>query len=278
LRLGIFAKTFRREGLNETLDAVLASGLQTIQFNLALSGGPPLPGEISAGLAARVVEETEHRGLAIAAVSGTYNMAHPDPGVRADGERRLEVLIAAAPAMGIPVVTLCTGSRDAADMWRRHPDNGSPEAWRDMREALERALPLAEARGVTLAIEPERNNVVDGAAAARRLLDELRSTQLKVVIDAANLFSNDDLNLQSEILREAFGLLGDDLVLAHAKDVRNDGTIVAAGRGNLDYELYLTLLRDAAPGIALILHGLAETEVAGSVSFLEAGLARTAAA
>lgn len=278
MRLGIFAKTFRREGLNETLDAVLASGLQTIQFNLALSGGPPLPGEISAGLAARVVEETEHRGLAIAAVSGTYNMAHPDPGVRADGERRLEVLIAAAPAMGIPVVTLCTGSRDAADMWRRHPDNGSPEAWRDMREALERALPLAEARGVTLAIEPERNNVVDGAAAARRLLDELRSTQLKVVIDAANLFSNDDLNLQSEILREAFGLLGDDLVLAHAKDVRNDGTIVAAGRGNLDYELYLTLLRDAAPGIALILHGLAETEVAGSVSFLEAGLARTAAA
>ena len=278
MRLGIFAKTFRREGLNETLDAVLDSGLQTIQFNLALSGGPPLPGEISAGLAARVVEETEHRGLAIAAVSGTYNMAHPDPGVRADGERRLEVLIAAAPAMGIPVVTLCTGSRDAADMWRRHPDNGSPEAWRDMREALERALPLAEARGVTLAIEPERNNVVDGAAAARRLLDELRSTQLKVVIDAANLFSNDDLNLQSETLREAFGLLGDDLVLAHAKDVRNDGTIVAAGRGNLDYELYLTLLRDAAPGIALILHGLAETEVAGSVSFLEAGLARTAAA
>ena len=278
MRLGIFAKTFRREGLNETLDAVLDSGLQTIQFNLALSGGPPLPGEISAGLAARVVEETEHRGLAIAAVSGTYNMAHPDPGVRADGERRLEVLIAAAPAMGIPVVTLCTGSRDAADMWRRHPDNGSPEAWRDMREALERALPLAEARGVTLAIEPERNNVVDGAAAARRLLDELRSTQLKVVIDAANLFSNDDLNLQSEILREAFGVLGDDLVLAHAKDVRNDGTIVAAGRGNLDYELYLTLLRDAAPGIALILHGLAETEVAGSVSFLEAGLARTAAA
>jgi sugar phosphate isomerase/epimerase len=278
MQLGIFAKTFSRDGLPETLDAVRDSGLQTMQFNMALTGAPSLPDQIPAELAARVREETVRRGLSIAAVSGTYNMAHPDPGVRADGQRRLAVLIAAAPAMGTSIVTLCTGSRDATDMWRRHPDNSTPRAWRDMLGSLEPALALAEAHDVTLAFEPEHNNVVDSAAAGRRLLDETRSVHLKVVIDAANLFSGGDLDRQPDTLREAFDLLGDDLVLAHAKDVRDDGSLVAAGRGDLDYDLYLALLGDAAGEVPLILHGLAESDVPGSIAFLQATLARTPAA
>lgn len=262
MQLGIFAKTFARDSLAETLDAVVDSGLRTIQFNMALAGGPSLPDEISG---AHVGEEVARRELQMAAVSGTYNMAHPDPAVRADGARRLETLIAAAGSLGTSVVTLCTGSRDPEDMWRRHPDNGTPEAWRDMRASLEPALAAAERHEITLAFEPELNNVVDSAAAGRRLLDEVGSPRLKVVIDAANLFSGGDLDRQAEILGEAFDLLGDDLVLAHAKDVRADGTFVAAGRGDLDYGLYLRLLGGAVP---VVLHGLAEDEVPGAAAFV----------
>jgi len=263
--IGIFARTFSRPDLAATLDAVVDSGLATMQFNLALAGGESMPA---------IREQTERRGLTMAAVSGTYNMAHPDAGVRADGRRRLRELIAAAPALGTRVVTLCTGSRDAGDMWRRHPDNGTPEAWRDMLESLEAALTVAEAHAVTLAFEPEHNNVVDTAAAGRWLLDEVRSSRLKVVIDAANLFAGGDLDRQPEILGEAFDLLGDDLVLAHAKDVRNDGTIVAAGHGDLDYDRYLALLSEAGDDVPLILHGLSEDEVPGCVAFLGESLAR----
>jgi sugar phosphate isomerase/epimerase len=60
-------------------------------------------------------------------------------------------------------------------------------------------------------------------------------------------------------------MLGEDLVLAHAKDLRHDGTTVAAGHGDLDYERYLTLLGDEVP---LILRGLSEAEVPGCVAFL----------
>jgi sugar phosphate isomerase/epimerase len=278
MQLGIFARTFSRPGLAETLDAVRDSGLQAMQFNMALAGGPSLPDEIPAQLAARVREQAARRGLSMAAVSGTYNMAHPDAAVRADGARRLATLITAARALGTSIVTLCTGSRDAADMWRRHPDNGTPEAWRDMRESLEPALALAEAHGVTLAFEPEHANVVASAAAARRLLDEMRSAHLQVVIDSANLLSGAELDRQSDTLREAFDLLADDIVLAHAKDVRRDGAIVAAGQGDLDYDLYLTLLADAAGDVPLIIHGLAERQVPGTVAFLRAALARAPAA
>jgi sugar phosphate isomerase/epimerase len=273
MQLGIFARTFDRGSLPATLDAVVDSGLRAIQFNMGLTGGPSLPDEISAELAARVREEAARRELLMAAVSGTYNMAHPDPAVRADGARRLGTVIAAAPALGTSVVTLCTGSRDAADMWRRHPDNATPEAWRDMRASLESALEVAEHHGVTLAFEPEHNNVVDSAGAGRRLIDELASPYLKVVIDGANLFSGGDLDRQGDTLREAFEALGDDLALAHAKDVRHDGTIVAAGQGDLDYGLYLELLAECGSSVPVVLHGLDEHEVPSSVAFVRAAAA-----
>src|SRR5262249_44875367 len=124
------------------------------------------------------------------------------------------------------------------------------------------------------AIEPETANVVDSPARARRLLDELRSPRLKIIIDPANLFHVEDLPNQRAILDRAFELLGTDLVLAHAKDVRVvGGTVhhVAAGTGVLDYPHYLTLLRHTA--VPLIVHGLAEAEVEGALAFLRGALA-----
>jgi sugar phosphate isomerase/epimerase len=275
MALGIFARTFARPSLAETLDAVRDSGLHTMQFNLALAGGPSLPESIPPELTAEIRRATADRGLRMAAISGTYNMAHPDAGVREDGLRRLGVLIAAASDLGTSVVTLCTGSRDPVDMWRRHPGNATPEAWRDMIAGVAAAVGVAEAHEVTLAFEPEHNNVVSSAGAGRRLLDEIRSPRLKVVIDPANLVEAGHFDRQRDTLREAFDLLGAELVLAHAKDVRRDGSIVAAGRGDLDYDEYLALLAGAGDDIPLILHGLAETEVPDSIAFLRASRPRS---
>jgi len=66
--------------------------------------------------------------------------------------------------------------------------------------------------------------------------------------------------LQADTLNAAFDLLGDDLS-SPRKDVTADGTIVAAGHGALDYELYISLLHFAAPDVALSMHGLTEAEV-----------------
>lgn len=268
MQLGIFAKTFSRPSLGETLDAVAAHDIAAIQFNMAVAGGTSLPAEIPPAVCDEVRRAVDARGLAMSALSGTYNMAHPDPEVRADGQARLATLIAAAPRLGTRVVTLCTGSRDPDDMWRAHPDNASPAAWRDSVEQIAAALAVAERHDVVLAFEPEHNNVVSDAAAGRRLLDELKSDHLRVVVDAANLIPPGELDRQHDTLREAFALLGDALVLAHAKDVRKDGTVVAAGSGGLDYGLYVALLRDAGFDGPLVLHGLAEEDVPAALAFL----------
>ena len=270
MQLGIFAKTFVRPTLGETLDAVVNHGLDCIQFNFSSVGLPTLPERIDAALAGQIHRELTARRLTMAAVSGTFNLIHPDPQARRAGLERLKVLIAVARQLGTSVITLCTGTRDPDDMWRRHPDNDSTEAWRDLIASLSEALPVAEASNITLAFEPEIANVVDSARKGRRLLDEVKSSHLKVVMDGANLFHPGEQPHMKEILSEAFDLLGSDIVLAHAKDLRLSAKTrtVAAGKGSLNYELYLTLLDGVGFSGPLILHGLEEAEVPEWVAFL----------
>src|ERR671910_619493 len=272
MRIGVFAKTFARSSPEGVFDALVGYGLGETQFNMSVARLSPLPDEIASALADRVRVAAAERRIALVAVSGTFNMIHPDLGVRRDGLRRLGVLAGACERLGTSTVTLCTGTRDPEDMWRRHPGNATPEAWRDLLAAMQEALETAEGQGVTLAFEPETGNVVDSAEKGRRLLDEMRSPRLKVIIDAANLVDAEDparrLSRSEEILDEAFELLGGDLVLAHAKDVKRSGEVVAAGKGYLDYDLYLRHLREAGYDGPLVLHGLTEEEVAGSLAFL----------
>jgi len=277
VRIGIFAKTFSRDSLEGVLDAVVGHGIRDTQFNMSVAGLSSMPAEVDPVLADRVQEACARRNVTVAAVSGTFNMAHPEEEVRKDGLRRLGVVADVCGRLGTSTITLCTGTRDREDMWRRHPDNGTPEAWRDMLATMQEALQTAEEHGVTLAFEPEINNVVDSAEKGQRLLDEMRSSRLKVVMDAANLFDAEDPahrhSRSEEILAEAFELLGDDTVIAHAKDMRASGELVAVGKGDLDYDLYLRYLFEAGYGGPLVMHGLAEEEVEGSLAFLRRKLA-----
>jgi sugar phosphate isomerase/epimerase len=278
MRIGIFARTFRRSTVPDFLDAIAAHGIESVQLNFSCAGLPTLPERIEPSLADGMREAFAARGLELAAVSGTFNMIHPDQEVRRDGLRRLPVLAAACARMKAPLLTLCTGTRDPDNMWRPHPSNNSPEAWSDLLASLTEALLSTESSGVAFGIEPEHANVIDSARQCRRLLDELKSPRLKVVMDGANLFHLADLPRMRETLDEAFDLLGGDIAIAHAKDVRNDNGLryLAAGKGVLDYDYYIARLKSAGFAGPLILHELAETEIGACVAFLRRKLASAA--
>jgi sugar phosphate isomerase/epimerase len=279
MQIGILAGTFGRRTLEATLDAVKANGLDCAQVSMDCVGLPPMPDRIPPEFAERIRREAAARGITIASVAGTFNMSHPDAEHRRAGLRRLGVLAAACKAMGTSKIHLCTGTRDRQNMWRRHADNDSAEAWRDMAACVREAADIAKQAGVVLAFEPEVNNVVDSAKKARRLLDEIRSAHLKVTMDAANLFHAGELAHMSEVLDQAFALLGKDIVLAHAKDLSHDGDAghEPAGHGKLDYDRYLSLLHASGFNGPLLLHGLTESQVPGCVAFLREKLARVAA-
>lgn len=275
MEIGIFSKTFERPTLAEKLDALAAHGLRAVQFNMDCAGVAEMPEQIDPALCKQIRQEFAQRGLTMAAVSGTYNMVDLDLEQRRRGLQRLRTLAAACHDMGTSVITLCTGTRDRTSMWRRHPDNDLPDAMRDLVAELRQAVVFAAEYKVTLAFEPEVNNVIDSARKARQLLDEVNSPYLKVVMDGANVFHKGELPRMREILDEAFALLSKDIALAHAKDLDHDGDAghLAAGQGLLDYDYYLRLLKQSGYTGSLILHGLDENQVDGCVAFLQGKLA-----
>lgn len=270
LTLGIFAKTFARPDLAQTLDAVAGTGLRCVQFNFACCGIPTVPPTLDDALLRSVQDELQARGITVAALSATFNLIHPDRVQRREGLQRLPALARAAQALGCPLLTLCTGTRDPVDMWRAHPDNGSAEAWADLHESINHALELTANTGIALGIEPELSNVVSSAKACDRLLREVGSPRLRVVYDGANLLQPQDLAGQSEIFAKALELLSPSIALVHAKELDAHGHPgnLGPGSGSLDWAAWSAGLRRIGYQGPVILHGLAESEVSPAVQFL----------
>lgn len=268
MQLGIFAKTFHGSDPITVLTAARQAGFSGVQYNMACSGLPSMPDAIEPEVARSIDSAARISGVSIVALSGTYNMIHPDLEVRELGHKRLEVLASQCAAMGTRLITLCTGTRNQDDQWRAHPDNESAEAWADLTAAMERAIDIAEQFDVSLGIEPELANVINSAVRARRLIDEMQSPRLKIVMDPANLFERVPLGVQRELVSSAIDLLADRIVMGHAKDRAVDGSFIAAGRGILDYVHYLSCLQRIGFDGPLVTHGLNAVEAPAISRFL----------
>lgn len=268
MEIGTFAKTFDVIGARPVLAAAAQAGYSTVQFNMACLGLPSMPDRIAPEVAAEVGAASRAARVSIAAVSGTYNMIHPDKAVRAQGLARLEVLAASCPGLGTSLITLCTGTRDAQDQWRWHKGNAEPDAWRDLVTEMKSAIAIADRHDIALGIEPEMANVVSSAAMARRLLDEMASPRLRIVLDPANLFETADNVRRRKVIEEAVTLLAKDIVMAHAKDRTETGDFTAAGKGVIDFAHFVGCLREAGFDGPLITHGLAAEDAAGVAKFL----------
>lgn len=257
---GIFSKTFATTNVDENFAIIRSLGYDATQFNFASAGLPSLPNAIADEKIEEIATAARRHGVRIEAVSATFNMAHPDRAVIDKGMASLAVICEAAARLGCPLVTLCTGTLDAEDQWRFHPDNGTPEAWQTLSQSMTQALQIAEQYGVSLGIEPELANIVNSAAKARQLIDEMGSPRLKVIFDPANLFEVATLSEQHAVIQQALELLADDIAIAHAKDRHSDGSFATAGTGVLDYPFYLKQLKAAGFDGCVVTHGLAANE------------------
>jgi sugar phosphate isomerase/epimerase len=269
MQLGVFGKIYKRETVEEVFAAVASDGLTSVQFNMESVGLPSMPDWIDPETARRIREAASDSGITIMAVSGTFNMIHPDPHVRSTGLQRLEVLAESCGAIGSEIITFCTGTRDPENMWRRHPENDAADAWRDLIASMSVALDIAERHDLKLAFEPEPGNVVTTPERGRRLIEEMGSPRLGVVIDAANLADEGDEDRLPAVLEVAFELLSDRILFAHAKDRAHGGEVVPAGQGAVPWDRYIELLRKVNPEMALIMHGLDEADVPDAAAFLQ---------
>jgi sugar phosphate isomerase/epimerase len=265
----IFSRTYAMKNVAEVIGAAAVDGYEGIQANLSSAGLVSLPDTVPLGVAVQFRQEARARGIRLAALSGTYNMAHPNAKVRMASRVGFQNVVSAAREMGAPIVSLCTGSRDPHEMWKFHPENDSDEAWKDLRSELEFALRVAQEAGIRLAIEPEPANVIRDARSAKRILNEMSSSNLGILLDAANLVTPETLSRQHAVIEEATDLLGEALLLAHAKDIDASGQVVAPGEGEVNLMAFTKALRRVGYDDALIAHGFAAEKAGHAAKVLQ---------
>ena len=265
MTIGIFAKTFEGNSLEEILDQVIAHNIHHIHLNMSCAGLPSMPDEITDAVSAHIKQACEERDIEIVGLSGTFNMIHPDHHVVEKGLQRLEVLAVAAHSMGTSFISLCTGTRHPTDKWAWHQDNDTSQAWKELTLTMQRAIAIAETHDLLLGIEPEHANVVSSPAKARRLLDEMQSDRLTIILDPANLFDKASTREIRQRVESAIELLGSDIYMAHAKDRTADGRFVAAGKGAVDFGHFIGKLKEAGFKGPWVMHGLTSDEVAESL-------------
>ncbi len=261
MKVGLCTTDFPRVQTVERLfSRIRRAGYDQVQFNFASIGIEDMPESVSADLIGRIRRSCDDNGLDIVAINATFNLIDPDQGRLRENMRRFPVIAEASRALDCPILTLCTGTHDPQDMWRYHPDNALEASFQALCANMEPLLPIADRYGLYLGIETEAANVAATPQRSRRLLDTLGSPRVKIVMDGANVFQPGQAHpdLAPAVLQNAFDVLGKDVILAHGKDIAASPGIRFAtpGRGIIDYDLFLALLRKIGYEGGMILHGI----------------------
>lgn len=277
-RIGIFAKTFPGTTADAVLKAVAAAGIRHVQFNLSSLGLDTVPDVIPDRVFTEIVDALLQYHVSIDALSGTCNLAHPDQSVRTEWVRRLEALAALCAVIGIPVLTLTTGTRHPTDLWSPHPDNTTSAAWSDAKASLGDLMHRIRGLRVTLAFEPEPASITRSLVDAARMMAELETgrawPRLGIVFDPANLVDASDPASLSRVLRDDVPKVAGKIQLMHAKDRTADGRVVPPGQGIIDFAACVDAAGRAGFAGPLIMHGLEASDVPAARAALLAALDR----
>jgi sugar phosphate isomerase/epimerase len=197
----------------------------------------------------------EERGIGVPALGGYRNLVAPDPAVRRANVEHVRRCLEIAPAFGSYVVATETGTLSPAGDWTDTPKNSSEVAWGLLYDALETLLPVAEDRGVILALESYVGNVLKTQGQLIGLLDRFPTHHVQVVCDPYNYLSSGLVSVQEPVTGELLDRFEPRFVLAHLKDVSPDGAEAGTpefGTAAFAQRPYLEFLRARRPDLDLI--------------------------
>ncbi|MEI6393766.1 MAG: sugar phosphate isomerase/epimerase [Verrucomicrobiota bacterium] len=243
LKLGIFTGVYASLPLEEAARRIAADGFHGVVLEYGFADIRFDPWAPDWDKARQITRTLAKHDLKIAGLFGYYNVVDPDLARRQRGEQRMQVLIENWKQFGCPIISTETGTLNEKSEWLESPENATEKGYQACRAALEKLTKAAKKHGAIISIEPYWRNMIDSIARTDRVLRDVPG--LKLVMDPCNYFRKEELSSMDPMLEKMFRLLGRQIVLAHAKDVKAsaDGTdLPASGQGVLDYPLFLRLL------------------------------------
>ncbi|MCM8531509.1 MAG: sugar phosphate isomerase/epimerase [Lentisphaeraceae bacterium] len=290
IQTGIFTGYFPY-GLHETAQKIRNLGFNTVQLDVEFKDMDLE--ELDDEKCKQIRDVFRSYNLPISCISGYTNIVHPDLEEREKRLARLKMIIKYAHKLGSPYVITETGTFNADSDWVHDPKNKTEEGFAECREVIRELVEYAAKYDVIFCVETYVNNVIGSVDETLRLFKEVDHPNLKLLMDPTNYFEEHNIGKMDAELNRIFDELEDEIVIAHAKDVklaesdqgvqmaemdadeahalRGVGMIElpAAGLGSLNYNLYLERLAVKHPNIPIIIEHLTEEDVPRAKAFLD---------
>ncbi|MBR2822640.1 MAG: sugar phosphate isomerase/epimerase [Clostridia bacterium] len=246
MNIGIRLHDMAPGSLKERLAAARAQGFSCAHVALSKVlddfSMKDAPEKLTEEFALRVRQDFDESGLECAVLGCYLNLADPDPERRARTQEIYKAHLRIAAKFGARVI----GTETYANPESRFADPApqSEEAFRLFMDGLAPVVRFAEESGAILAVEPVWYHIISTPERAARMLEELPSDNLQIILDAVNLISPEQADRTEDIVRNALSLLGDRVRILHMKDfvVTPDGKMdaCACGLGSMRYEQLLS--------------------------------------
>lgn len=252
MQLGIRLHDTKKLPFEERIADVRQLGFKCGHLALAkvISEFPTTDEALTPGLAMYLKNVFAKNNVDIAVLGCYLNLANPNPEKLEQITHRYMAHIRFASWLGCGVVGTETGAPN--ETYTHVPECHGEEALKTFITNLRPVVKYAEQMGVVVAIEPVWKHIVCNPVRARRVLDEIHSPNLQIILDPVNLLDICNYQDQVAIVDEAIEVLGPDVAMVHLKDfvVEGDKLVsVGAGLGQMDYTSVIRFMKTRKPFI-----------------------------
>ncbi len=174
------------------------------------------PALLTEELAAAVRAELAKNGQTCVLLGCYLNLCSPDLEEHAKTAELYKAHLRFAKMIGATLVGTETGAPNTT--YSTCPECFTEEALQLFIERVTPVVRYAEEVGQLFAIEPVVRHIVSTPERCERVLKAVNSPNLKVILDAVNLLSEDNVAQAKAIVADGVARLGQDTALLHMKD------------------------------------------------------------
>lgn len=250
MKIGARAHDFGRQSAESLSRSVKEAGFDAVQLALtkAIEGTHTFQEVTPAHL--QSIEKSFAKNHVEISILGCYvEPSLPDKDERLRHVQNFLLGLSHAKALGVPYVGTETTRLDPKDEHLR------PAAYENLKDSVLRMVEEAERLNVQIAIETVADHTLNTAALTRRLLDEVGSDKLKVILDPVNLILEDTAAEQEAIYKDFFNQVGNEIAVVHIKDIvfeHGEKVWRNIGQGMVNQACVFDWLRAHKPNIAAL--------------------------
>ena len=211
--IGMRGHDFGRMTPEALADAIVDAGFAATQLAFTKAFPPPAEQYMTDDALLRLRDLYAGKGIAVPVLGCYVDCGNSDAGIRRQALERFSRSLRASVLLEVK----CVGTETSPFSG---PEEAREEAYQGLLEFVRAAAKVAESCGATIGIEPVARHTLNTPELTQRLIRDVGSPSLKVILDLTNLISPDTQRPedQQDLLERAVACYGPLVTALHIKN------------------------------------------------------------